>query len=189
MHDALFMRGVEAVGKTLGDIEKLRNRHASIRNDPVERLTLHELHREEVNALRFVDRVDCYDMRMIQRRDCAGFPLEALEPLRVRGHLARKDLEGDFATELRVGSAIDLTHAACADRSGDAVVRDLLADQGKRRSNPAVLFGGCLPEPARARMIFGRSAESNRKQKGAEDSGRSVDMISGAPCRDVRSRA
>ena len=42
-----------------------------------------------------------------------------------------QQLDRDLAPELRVGGAVHLAHAARADRGGDPVVRERLADQGR----------------------------------------------------------
>ena len=65
--------------------------------------------------------------------------LEAGEPLGVLRHLGGQHLEGHLAPELRVGGAVDLAHAARAERGGDPVVRERLADQG--RSPPGLSEG------------------------------------------------
>ena len=44
---------------------------------------------------------------------------EAREPLRIRGHLRRQDLDRDFALELRVASPIHLSHPALPERGAD----------------------------------------------------------------------
>ena len=59
---------------------------------------------------------------------------EAGQPLGILRHLGGEHLEGDLAPELRVGGAVHLAHAAGAERGGDAVVRERLADQD--RSSP-----------------------------------------------------
>ena len=53
------------------------------------------------------------------------------EPLGIVRYLGGEHLERDLAPELRVGGTVDLTHAAGADRGGDPVVRERLADQGR----------------------------------------------------------
>ena len=96
---------------------------------PVERLAVHELHGEEVDAGGLLDRIDRHDVRMVERCDGTCLALEALDPLRARGHLGREHLEGYVTMQLRVGGAVHLSHPARADRGGDVIVRDLLTDQ------------------------------------------------------------
>ncbi len=59
---------------------------------------------------------------MVERGQHLRFALKAGEAGRVGGELARQDFEGDFALELGVGGAVDLTHAAHAEGADDLVV-------------------------------------------------------------------
>ena len=68
------------------------------------------------------------DARVIEGGEGLRLAPEALQPLRARGHLGRQHLERHVAPELRVGGAVDLAHPAGADRGGDPVVRERLAD-------------------------------------------------------------
>ena len=131
MDDALVVRGGQSVGEAGGDVEESLERHAAFGYRPVERLAFDELHREEVDAVRLLDRVHAHDAGVVEGRESLGLALEALQALRVRGHLGRQHLEGDLAPELRVGGAVDLPHPAGADRGGDAVVRERAADHSR----------------------------------------------------------
>ena len=64
----------------------------------------------------------CGDVRMVQRRQRLGFALEARQPLGVVGEGLGQDLDRDVATQLGVGRAIDLAHAAGAE-GGDNFIR------------------------------------------------------------------
>ena len=57
MDDALLVRGRERVGQRVGDLEHPLDRQPPLGNGAVERLALDELHRQEVDAVRFLDRV------------------------------------------------------------------------------------------------------------------------------------
>ena len=61
---------------------------------------------------------------MRQRRDCMRLALEARQAIRIGRELRRQDLDRDLATQLRVARAIDLAHAAGADRRDDLVDAD-----------------------------------------------------------------
>lgn len=54
---------------------------------------------------------------MVQGGQRLRLALEALQPLGVRGHLGRQDLQGHVAAELGVRRAINLAHAP-AKRGG-----------------------------------------------------------------------
>ena len=61
------------------------------------------------------------DVRMVQRGEHFGFALEARQPLGIGGDGRRQDLDGDVALQLGVAGAIDLAHAANAERRDDFV--------------------------------------------------------------------
>ena len=63
-----------------------------------------------------LDAVDRGDVRMIQRREQARLALEAREPLGIGGERRRQDLDRDVAAEPGVARAVDLAHAARAER-------------------------------------------------------------------------
>ena len=58
---------------------------------------------------------------MVDRREHAGLALEAGDPAGIAGELVGKNLDGDLAAELEVPGAIDLAHAAGAERVEDLV--------------------------------------------------------------------
>ncbi len=70
---------------------------------------------------------------MVQRRQHAGFALEARQPVAVRGEPRRQHLDGDIAAQLRVARAIDLAHPAGAQQRRDRVRADLLTDEIEHR--------------------------------------------------------
>jgi hypothetical protein len=76
--------------------------------------------------------VDSADIRVIQRRGGAGFPLKAIERLLVFQRIWREKLQGDEATEGSVLGLVNDTHAA-AQFLQNAVVANGAADHlGKR---------------------------------------------------------
>ncbi len=58
---------------------------------------------------------------MIQRREQLRFALEAGQPIGIAGEEVGQDLERDVAPEPRVAGAIDLSHAAGAERGDDLI--------------------------------------------------------------------
>jgi hypothetical protein len=110
---------LDAEGDQLVD----RNRRAT--RASAEGLALDVLHRDEVEAVGLVHRVDGDDVGVIQHRGEAGFLTEALARVGVLAQRReRKDLEGDRTAELQVGGAVDLAHAALAELRLDAVMRE-----------------------------------------------------------------
>jgi len=58
---------------------------------------------------------------VVQRGEGFGFALEPSQPIGVGGEVRRHDLDGDVSVEHGVARAIDLTHAAGTDGSGDFI--------------------------------------------------------------------
>ncbi len=94
-----------------------------------EGLSLEMLHDEKQHRLlvrsvgirRVADVVQPADVRMRQRRDRPGFPLEAQAGIRVGRDARRQDLDGHRAVEADVTRSVDLAHAAGADQLDDLV--------------------------------------------------------------------
>ena len=139
MHDAFLVRRRERLGERARDLDELLHRESALGNAVIERLPLDQLHGEEVHAVGFLDGENRNDVRVIERGDGASFTLEAREALGIARHVGRQHLERHFAPELRVGSAIHLTHAARADRGGDAVVGERAANQIKPPGSRAIV--------------------------------------------------
>ncbi len=55
MNDAFVVSGSEGLGERRGDVEDAVGREPARRNQPVERLAIDQLHREKVDAVRFLD--------------------------------------------------------------------------------------------------------------------------------------
>jgi hypothetical protein len=85
------------------------------------RLTFQILHDEEVDATFMANVVKGADVRMIQRRDCAGFTLKSLMNSRVIRDTCGQHLDGNCPVQARVAGAINLAHAACAEGADDFV--------------------------------------------------------------------
>ena len=76
---------------------------------------LDELHRQEVDAVRFLDRIDRDDVRMVEGGDGAGFALEAGEPLGIIAPFHPGALQRDSAPEPGVaGSVVSFLECAGA---------------------------------------------------------------------------
>ena len=71
-----------------------------------------ELHHDGARVSATFDAVDLGDVRMVQRGEGFGFPLESRQAIRVRGERLRQDLERDVSIELGVARAVHLAHAA-----------------------------------------------------------------------------
>ena len=73
------------------------------------------------DAAGLFEAVDGGDVRMVQRRERLRFALEPREAIGIAGERVRQDLDRDVAIQLRVARAVDLAHAAFADRRDDFV--------------------------------------------------------------------
>ena len=136
MDDALLVGLLETLGDLLRDGESLVDGNRPSLQALREVLALDELHGDEVHRGavgegRGFETVEVSDVRVIERGEEPGLALEAREPLGIGGEGLGQELDRHVAAELRVGGAIDLAHPARADRGGDPVVRERLADQGR----------------------------------------------------------
>ena len=77
------------------------------------------------------------------RRQHFGFALETCEPLGIGSERGWERLDGDLAFQLRVGRAIDLTHAADAKRIDDLVGAKLGAGR-QHRECWGIIGGGLI---------------------------------------------
>ena len=94
----------------------------------LERLSLQQLHGDEVLTVRFVDLINRADVRMIERGGSEGFPLKSFTGGRIVLHLSGQELQRDMAMQLEVFGLVDHTHPAATELREDAIVRDGLAD-------------------------------------------------------------
>ena len=105
-----------------GDVERVvhlqlrRTTEAGFEGFPFEKLE-HQIVERAVAA----DVVDGADVRIVQRRDGAGFLLEALARFGIGRQRAGQDLDGHRAIQPGVTGAVNLAHAARADRRDDLV--------------------------------------------------------------------
>jgi hypothetical protein len=119
------LEGVRDLGAEIEDRVELERAGAQ---PLLQGLAPEELHRDEGPALVLVHVEDRADVGVLERRSRLGFPLEPLECLRVARQLVREELQGDSAPELEILGLVDDAHAAAAELSEHAVVRDRLAD-------------------------------------------------------------
>ncbi len=104
-----------------GNGTRSRSRTVRLRARPTsqpvrQRLPLEILHDEEVGAGFVADIIEGADVRMIERRDRPCFTVEPLAERRVQGGGIGDHLDRDDAIEAGVAGAVDLAHAAGADR-------------------------------------------------------------------------
>ena len=61
------------------------------------------------------------DVRVVQRREDFGLPLEPGETVWIGREEIRQNFQRDIAVELRVAGLVDLTHATFTDLGGDFI--------------------------------------------------------------------
>ena len=102
--------------------------HRPARDPVLQRQAIQKLHGDERLAVVLADLVNRADVGMVQRRGRLRFAPEALQRLRVLGHIIGQELQSDKAAELCVLGLVDHAHPAATELLDDAVVRDGLAD-------------------------------------------------------------
>ena len=119
--DAALMGRIERIRELPGDPEGLldaqRPAHQAIR----ERLALDQLEDDPANPPTLLDPMDRRDVRVVQRGQRAGLPLEAGEPIRIGRPHGGQDVDGDVTPQPSVTGTIHVAHAAGADERDDLV--------------------------------------------------------------------
>jgi hypothetical protein len=121
MDDALLVSRLQRLGDLTGDRKRLIERHGRASDVLGQRLPVNELHDQRRDAVRFLQSVDLGDVRVIQGSEDFRFALKASKALHVTRQRLRQHLDGDGALQVRVGGAINLTHAARAQRRDDLI--------------------------------------------------------------------
>ena len=118
-----------------------------------QRRSLDQFEDQRGHAIRFLQPVDRADVRVIERRERPRFAREAGAALGIGGEVRGQDLDRDVATELAVARAIDLAHAAGAERRHDRVGPEPTIDHRRRAGRSRGHAGGrALEEPRRRRL-------------------------------------
>jgi len=158
VHDAPLVRRRQRVGQRDRQLEQTRHGKAARAHEPAQVAALDQLHGEEPDAFLLLDRVEHHDVRVVEPRDRAGLALEPREPVRLARHCARQRLDGDLASQARVGGAKHLAHAARAEERDDPVGPETAAGRERHRGTMAQ-SGGDSRSVVRAagRAVGGRS--------------------------------
>jgi hypothetical protein len=122
VHDASLVRRVEGLGNLLRERQSLATRDGPARDPLREVFALDELHdeRRDVRIGRLspdsppalLHAIDLRDMRVIERRECPCFTLEALAPLRIGRKRVGQNLQRDIAAQPGIATAVHLAHTA-----------------------------------------------------------------------------
>jgi hypothetical protein len=127
VHDPTLVRVLEAIGDPRRDRDRLVLGQRPARDPLLERLSRHQLHRQEAHAGRLVKAEDRRDVRVQELGQDLRFTLEARETLDVTRERRGEDLDGDVASQRGVGRPVDLAHAAFPELRGDLVRAEALA--------------------------------------------------------------
>ena len=105
----------------------LIDRNQAYHDARCQRLSLDQLHHEELLPVGFFQAVQRGDVRMIELGKERGFTLETIEALLVLGELLRQHFDGDVTAELRVPRSVNLSHSALTNGLDDFVVAEFRA--------------------------------------------------------------
>src|SRR4030095_16658749 len=81
-----------------------------------ERLTIDELHRDEIYSVRLADLVNMRNVLVIERGCCFGFLHEPAHAFSIRSGVRWKYFQRNLAIELCVLCEINFTHSAPAEK-------------------------------------------------------------------------
>ena len=157
MDDAGVVRRFQRIDDLPRNRECLVDGHRAPRDVNGEVLALDQLHDQSVA----LNAIDGRDVRMIEGGERLGFAREAQHTIRVRGEQLGKDLQRDVAIELRIAGAIDLAHAAFAQRADDLVRSDGLPWRQAHEGAAIILVPAAARQRAADRRLsrcFTRSA-------------------------------
>ncbi len=128
MNHALLMGGADSIDQWDSRLEKVGPREALRRDELVQRLPVHDLHREEVHACGLLDGVNRDNVRVVQGGEGLRFAAEALKPIRIGRGLGRKQLQRNAAIETRIFRGVYRTHSARAEGVQDPIVQQRATD-------------------------------------------------------------
>src|SRR5690348_16525576 len=114
MDDSLAMRRFERAGYFNSSFQRLIEWQRPSLQTRCQRFPFDVFHDQKFGTVLRAYVVQRADVRMIQRRDSAGFALETLPRFRSFGQMLGKNLDCDGAVEPGVARAVDLAHAARA---------------------------------------------------------------------------
>ena len=112
MGNAVLVSNTQRLGNRHRKLEEALARHSLLGNQLVQRASLDVFHRDQMDAVHLLNRVNRDDVRVCQGCNGAGLEFEARQPLRIRGELRREHLDGDRPSQPRVPGQVHLAHPA-----------------------------------------------------------------------------
>ena len=128
MDDALLVGRLESLGDLAAEFQHVVEQQRATREHGAQVFARHQFEHQEGLVAVCLQPVDGADVRVVQRRQHAGFAFEAGHLVGAVQHLGRKQFEGHVAAQFGVDGAVDLAHAAGADLFLDLIVEEGLAD-------------------------------------------------------------
>ncbi len=121
MHDALLVGGGECAGDRDPVTKNTVHWQATRRQDCGERVALEVLHHDVINAIFGSDVMQRTDVGMVQIRDGAGFAFETPSGFEIDRNFREQDLDRHRSAESNILCPVHLAHAACAEKSFQAI--------------------------------------------------------------------
>ncbi len=127
VNDAALVRGLQRLRDLPADSQRVDERHGAVRDPLRERFARHQLHHDELGAVRFLEPVDRGDAGMVESREHARLPLEPRQSRRVARELLGQSLDRDLASQTGIVGPVDLSHAAGPQQVQNRVDAELRA--------------------------------------------------------------
>ncbi len=127
MDDVLLVGGLERERDLPGDLEGVGERERPVSQPIGQRGAFDQFEHEGWRRTGVLETVDVSDVRVVERRQNVRLAAESGKALRIERESLGERLERDFAVELEVTRAVDLSHAAGPDGADDLVGPDARA--------------------------------------------------------------
>src|ERR1700683_1277573 len=106
MHDAFFVRRRQSVAERAGNLEDPLDRKSPLGNEPVQWKSFYQLHRQQMDAVAFLHRMDRNDVRVVKLGEGLRLATKTRQTLRIVCHFGGEHLEGHLAPGFRVARAV-----------------------------------------------------------------------------------
>src|SRR5215469_7886911 len=141
MNYQVLMRVLHSGTDLTEQVQPLRDGKSMVIAILVDCQAFDKLHDQKIRALVMVKLVKRANVRVLQQRDCACFPLKLLATLRAWRRKEGEDLNGDRSVQSHVACTVDFSHSSrtneCADfvrsKPSRRAGRESLADRGLRK--------------------------------------------------------
>ena len=95
--DAFGVSSRQRLGNGSANLEDPVDVHPTLVDEAIEGLPFDQLHGQEMHAVELLHRVHADHSGVVEGRQHGGLPAEAIQPLRVGGHLRRQNLQCNVA--------------------------------------------------------------------------------------------